>query len=176
MPPTGKLPAEALAKIEAWVKAGAVLPDSRSAPASKPAATGVFSQARTSHWAFQPVRDYAPPTGESTAWARSPVDRFILAKLEEKGPPPAPPRAGKLTLIRRAKYDLLGLASAEAKSANSSQTTLRMHSRSWSTACWRRRSMARSGAGTGWTWRATPNPAGSTKTTPTPKPGAIANT
>lgn len=114
MPPTGKLPAEATAKIEAWVKAGAVLPDSRSALASRPAPAGVFSHERTSHWAFQRVRDHAPPNVKSDAWAQSALDRFILAKLEEKNLP-APPRAGKLTLIRRAKYDLLGLPPTESE-------------------------------------------------------------
>ncbi len=36
------------------------------------------------HWAFQPVSDPAPPAVKNAAWVKSPIDRFILAKLEEK--------------------------------------------------------------------------------------------
>src|SRR5439155_21896216 len=43
-----------------------------------------------------------------TAWPRTSLDRFILAKLEEKGLSPSPP-ADRRTLIRRATFDLLGL-------------------------------------------------------------------
>jgi hypothetical protein len=42
------------------------------------------------------------------AWVKSPIDRFILARLEEKGLKPAPP-ADKRTLLRRAYFDLIGL-------------------------------------------------------------------
>src|SRR5207248_9043303 len=60
------------------------------------------------HWAFQPVKDYDPPQVKDEAWVQNPIDRFILAKLEDKGMRPAPP-ASKLTLLRRVTYDLIGL-------------------------------------------------------------------
>jgi hypothetical protein len=60
------------------------------------------------HWAFQPVRKPALPAVRDGAWPRTSVDRFVLAKLEEKGLTPSPP-ADRRTLIRRATFDLLGL-------------------------------------------------------------------
>src|SRR5262245_9323412 len=60
------------------------------------------------HWAFQPVRAGSPPIVKNTAWARNPIDQFILAKLEAQGWKPSPaaePRA----LLRRAYLDLLRL-------------------------------------------------------------------
>jgi hypothetical protein len=61
-----------------------------------------------SHWAFRPVSRPAPPAVKDGAWPRTSVDRFILAKLEEKGLKPSP-TADRRTLIRRATFDLLGL-------------------------------------------------------------------
>jgi hypothetical protein len=60
------------------------------------------------HWAFQPVRRPALPAVRDGAWPRTSVDRFILARLEEKGLTPSPP-ADRRTLIRRATFDLTGL-------------------------------------------------------------------
>jgi len=59
-------------------------------------------------WSFQPVRTGEPPAVRKTDWPQSPIDRFILAKLEERGLEPAAP-AGKRALIRRATFDLTGL-------------------------------------------------------------------
>ena len=60
------------------------------------------------HWAFQPVRDPAPPAVRDADWCRDPLDRFILARLEESGRRPAP-EADRRTLARRVTYDLTGL-------------------------------------------------------------------
>ena len=64
--------------------------------------------AATNHWAFEPVRKVSPPKVRNKAWPQTPVDRFVLAKLEANQLKPAPP-ADRLTLIRRATFDLLGL-------------------------------------------------------------------
>lgn len=60
------------------------------------------------HWAFQPVLSPPPPTPKHTAWVQSPIDAFILSKLEANRLTPAPP-ADKRALLRRATFDLTGL-------------------------------------------------------------------
>ena len=54
------------------------------------------------------MKSPAPPVVKDKAWPTSPIDSFVLAKLEEKGLKPSP-RADKRTLIRRATFDLIGL-------------------------------------------------------------------
>jgi hypothetical protein len=60
------------------------------------------------HWAFQPVRRPAVPAVRDRAWVRTPIDAFVLARLEKAGLKPAPP-ADRRTLLRRAYLDLIGL-------------------------------------------------------------------
>ncbi len=57
---------------------------------------------------MQPIKKIAPPAVKDKKWAQSPIDNFILARLEAAGLKPAPP-ADKRTLIRRAYFDLIGL-------------------------------------------------------------------
>jgi len=59
-------------------------------------------------WSLQPVHKSALPAVKDAAWCSSPIDRFVLAKLEEKGLRPAPP-ADRRALIRRLYFDLIGL-------------------------------------------------------------------
>ena len=70
-----------------------------------------FTEREKSHWAFQPVKDAPAPEVRDRDWPASPIDRFILARLEAGGLAPAPP-AGRRTLIRRATFDLTGLPPA----------------------------------------------------------------
>ena len=63
---------------------------------------------RSPHWAFQRVTPKTPPAVQNAGWARTDVDRFILAKLEAAGTVPGP-SADRRTLLRRATYDLIGL-------------------------------------------------------------------
>jgi len=76
---------------------------------------GAFSaQAEESrHWAFQPVRPAEAPADE-TGWAVNEIDRFIVARLHEKGLKPNPP-ADKRVLIRRVYFDLIGLPPTPAQ-------------------------------------------------------------
>ena len=60
------------------------------------------------HWAFVPPAAHEPPEVRDATWARGPLDRFILTRLEEKALAPAP-EADRRTLLRRVSYDLTGL-------------------------------------------------------------------
>src|SRR5205823_6393200 len=60
------------------------------------------------HWAFQPPVKPKPPAVKDPAWARSPIDRLILAKLEDKGLAPAPAE-NRRALLRRVALDTTGL-------------------------------------------------------------------
>lgn len=62
----------------------------------------------SNHWAFVAPIQPDPPVVREENWSRSPIDRFILARLEAKGLSPAP-EADKVTLIRRLSLDLTGL-------------------------------------------------------------------
>ena len=64
--------------------------------------------ARKSHWAFQPVKRPPLPEVANRAWARNPIDAFILARLE-KEKLTVNAEADRATLIRRLKFDVLGL-------------------------------------------------------------------
>ncbi|MEO8126008.1 MAG: PSD1 and planctomycete cytochrome C domain-containing protein [Bryobacteraceae bacterium] len=103
MPPQGRLKDEEIEQIAAWVKSGAVWPDAPTAPAAK-AGEYIVTPEQRAFWSFQPIRKPALPNVE----AKTPIDRFIVAKLHEKGLEPVKP-ADKRTLIRRATYDLTGL-------------------------------------------------------------------
>lgn len=97
MPKGKKLPPNQIKDLEDWVRMGAFWPASPSgAKAEKPL------------WSTLPVAEPQPPAVKNQAWAKTPVDRFILAKLEEKNWAPSPP-ADKRTLIRRITYSLTGL-------------------------------------------------------------------
>ena len=60
------------------------------------------------HWAFIPPRRGALPAVKNQKWIRSPIDRFVLARLEAAGLEPSP-EAGRRRLIRRLTLDLTGL-------------------------------------------------------------------
>ncbi len=105
MPPKDKkLAPDQIALLEAWVKAGAPMPNSTN---SSPLLSRVV-EARSHHWAFQPVHKHAPPPVKHSNWVKTPVDAFVLAALEKAHLKPAPP-ADRRTLIRRVTYDLTGL-------------------------------------------------------------------
>jgi hypothetical protein len=101
MPPGTKLGQEEIETLAAWIRDGATWPESPKPP-------GKAADSRASWWSFQPVRKPAEPAVKNTSWARTAIDRFILARLEEKTLAPVEP-ADRRTLLRRATYDLTGL-------------------------------------------------------------------
>jgi len=60
------------------------------------------------HWAFDAPKPQALPAVKTSSWARQPLDRFILARLEKEGLGPSP-EADKASLLRRVSLDLTGL-------------------------------------------------------------------
>ncbi len=82
------------------------LPAVHSASAAAPDAADLTTARQ--FWSFRPIQKPAPPLLKNTAWAQTPLDCFILAKLEKHGLSPSPP-ATKAELIRRVFFDLTGL-------------------------------------------------------------------
>jgi hypothetical protein len=72
------------------------------------AETHAFTAAQRNWWAFRPVVKPALPATQNPAWSRNPIDAFIAAKLDGNNLQPNPP-ADKLTLLRRATFNMIGL-------------------------------------------------------------------
>ena len=83
-----------------------VLLGGRSAHAAK--LTGQSFEAARSHWAYQPLAPVPVPAVKAANRVQTPVDAFLLAKLEAKGLTYAP-SADPRTRLRRIYYDLIGL-------------------------------------------------------------------
>ena len=96
MPPMDsgkKLTAEQIATLETWIKQGAKW---------------------TQFWSFVPPVKAVLPMVKDAAWATTPIDRFISARLEKEGLHPSP-AADRRTLIRRVSFDLTGLPPTPAE-------------------------------------------------------------
>ncbi len=115
MPPTAKLPEEEIEALTRWIRQGAPWPDAGFKAVTPDHGSGPqWTDKQRSHWGFQPIRARELPLVSDEDWTETPIDHFILANLEGQGLAP-PPRADRLTLLRRAKYDLHGLAPTEAE-------------------------------------------------------------
>ncbi|MBI2807554.1 MAG: PSD1 domain-containing protein [Planctomycetes bacterium] len=106
MPTTEKkVPAEMIAVVEKWIKAGAEA--RRNEPASLPPGINITPDERA-YWFYQPLKRVTPATFGPKDRIRTPIDAFVLTKLREKKLA-FQADADRLTLIRRASLDLLGL-------------------------------------------------------------------
>jgi uncharacterized protein DUF1549/uncharacterized protein DUF1553/cytochrome c/concanavalin A-like lectin/glucanase superfamily protein len=104
-----KLEDAMIADFEKWIAMGA--PDPRDEPPQKTAGKPTWEQTlavRKLWWSLRPVTKPEPPAVKGTAWSQHPVDRFLLAKMEEHGLAPAPD-ADPRTFIRRLTFALTGL-------------------------------------------------------------------
>ncbi len=106
MPPKGKLSAAVVADLTKWVQSGAAMPKDTGA-AVRPKST-IDLDAGRDFWSFRPLAAAAPPEVKTAGWARTPVDRFILAGLEAKKLQ-SNRAADRERLVRRAYFDLTGL-------------------------------------------------------------------
>ncbi len=127
-------------------------------------------------WSFRPVSRPETPTVNNRAWCKSPIDAFILARLEAAGLEPAPP-AAKTSLLRRLYYDL-DRPAADARGGRRlpGRRLARRLREEWSIACSPRRTTASAGRGTGSTSCATPRPTATSATRPSRTPGGTATT
>jgi hypothetical protein len=112
MPPSDKkLPDNLIANLEQWVRMGA--PDPRTEAISAKAMYAADLEKAKKHWAYKPVaKPEVPSIANRQSEIGNPIDAFILAKLTEKGLTPSP-RSDKVTLLRRATFDLHGLPPTE---------------------------------------------------------------
>jgi cytochrome c553 len=105
MPPKSKLSDEVVADFEKWIASGAADPrDGKKVAAAKE----IDIEKGRQFWAFQPPKKGDPPAVHTAPWARTDIDKFLLAGLEARGLKPvgdADPRA----LVRRLYFDLIGL-------------------------------------------------------------------
>jgi mono/diheme cytochrome c family protein len=104
MPPKHKLSAAEVEIVKRWISQGAYFPDRQ-----------LDWHALTTHrragydwWSLQPIHKPRPPAVRAAERALTPIDRFLLARLEAAGLSFAPP-ADRATCIRRVTYDLTGL-------------------------------------------------------------------
>ena len=100
MPPGGKLAPKELAALARWIELGLPWPSEKVS--RKP--TGDAAK----HWSFQPIKRPREPKVSDSSWARNPIDRFVLARLQKEGLTPSP-EAEQATLARRVYIDLVGL-------------------------------------------------------------------
>ncbi len=105
MPPKGKLPAEEIAVLEAWIKQGAADPRVAKTSTNR---KGIDLIEGRKFWAFQPVSDPEPPAVKDAAWPLDPVDRFVRAKQDQSNVSPAGD-ADRYTWLRRVSIDLAGI-------------------------------------------------------------------
>ena len=106
MPPKGKLPASVIEDFRRWIVMGA--PDPRVTKINPAVKTEIDIEKGREFWAYRPPVRSTPPKSKNTTWARTTIDQFVIAKLEEKGLAPANDAEAR-TLVRRLYFVLTGL-------------------------------------------------------------------
>ena len=84
------------------------MPHGVEAAAGSAPKRGIDFEESGKHWAYQPIRRPTPPVVKDATGPASPLDAFVLARLEAAGLTPSPP-ADRRTLLRRVCFDLIGL-------------------------------------------------------------------
>ncbi len=106
MPPKEKLTPDQIASLVRWVKMGA--PDPRTGNTASLIRRDIDIEKGRSFWAFLPPKASPLPTVKNRKWPRTPIDHFILARIEAAELVPGDD-AAKATLARRLHFDLTGL-------------------------------------------------------------------
>lgn len=107
MPPRARLPEAAVRDLTEWVRQGAVWPEEAIKTSTDKGAFDL-TRRKASHWSWRPIQSPAPPEVRDSSWPQDAVDRFVLARLEDKGLRPAAD-ADRRTWLRRVTFDLTGL-------------------------------------------------------------------
>ena len=109
MPPKRKLPANVIEDFRKWIEMGA--PDPRKSNVAAIQSTispNDIAVARDEFWAYQhPTKQKAPKVSKQD-WAKTEIDRFVLARLEAASMKPADD-APAYKVLRRIHFDLVGL-------------------------------------------------------------------
>ncbi len=105
MPPDKKLSPRDITNLKRWIQLSAPWPPMDSD-------NHKISLASRHHWAFQKVQQPPVPDYSDNLWTRTPLDAFVLEKLNQTGLSPSP-QADRRTLIRRVYYALTGLPPSE---------------------------------------------------------------
>ena len=114
MPKGGKrLTAQQIGHLREWLRLGAPYdrPLAQRVPAPRKAMIPPITDAERNYWAFRMIAPVAVPRVPNDTWSRTPIDKFILARLRRSSIEPNRV-ADRRTLIRRAYLDLLGLPPA----------------------------------------------------------------
>jgi len=108
MPPAEiekRVTASEIAMIERWISSGA---NTAGAEPEQVEAGFFMTDQERNFWSFQPLVRHLPPAVKQAQRVRTPIDQFVLARLEEKGFGFAPD-ADRQTLVRRLYLDMTGL-------------------------------------------------------------------
>jgi hypothetical protein len=111
-----RTPALCLAVFAAFVALARISPRATASPPKPAAASDLVTDQDREHWSFQKVHRPSVPSSKNKSAAQTPIDAFLLTRLEEKNLTFAPP-ADKHTLLRRACLDLAGLPPTAGESA-----------------------------------------------------------
>jgi hypothetical protein len=109
MPPKKKLPQNVIDDFRVWIEMGAPDPrDNKTGEIRSAISDEDIKQARETFWSYQKPELTAPPKVANSEWPQSPIDQFVLAKLEQADLKPAAD-AEALKVLRRICFDLIGL-------------------------------------------------------------------
>ncbi len=101
MPPDARLSDEDISAIEKWVVDGSYWPESSTLIRDE-------TERKIQHWAFEPITKPTIPNVQDRLWCWTPIDHFVLAKLNEAGITPSVD-ANPMTWLRRLTLGTTGL-------------------------------------------------------------------
>ena len=109
MPPKGDpLSPSQVELVRRWILAGARWPDDGTPSSRSERKEMVVTDDDRAHWAYRPLQKISIPAVKNPNWNQTPIDQFILARLEASDLQPSPPIAAD-KLMRRVYFDLIGL-------------------------------------------------------------------